>query len=337
MTDEQQPQASPPPLPPPPDTGPFAFPPPLPGPPGYGQAPRGFYPLDFDAITRNAWSVFRFAWPTFLGAALVPTLIVSAFAIPAQVAIWPEISRWAVAYQEAIVLGRLPRLPAIAPSTVALLLLIGLVTILGAVVVGAAVAHIGDSIFRGAPVTIRSALTIAVRRLPALIGAGLLFGLAVFGIALLGATFSAFFFVSGGAASFLGLVVFVGFIAAMLFVAIRWSLLTQTIVLEKHGPVEGLSRSWRLVAGSGWRVLGYTLFIALISGVIGAVIGVIPEAVLRMPPTTTNGVVVGSIFQGLLTVVIAPIALVMLFLYYDLRFKRDGHAPLPGEARETTN
>jgi hypothetical protein len=42
----------------------------------------------------------------------------------------------------------------------------------------------------------------------------------------------------------------------------------------------------------------------------------------------------GTIFQGVLTVLVAPIVLVTLFLYYDLRFKAGEPAPQPGEAHE---
>lgn len=334
MTDEQ-PHTSPPQFPPPPDSGPFAFPPPPePGRPNPNSSVRGFYPLDFDGIVRNSWSIFRFAWPTFLGAAIVPTLIVYAIAVPVQVAIWPELSQWAAAYQAAIERGGVPTLPPIAPTSIALLVLVGILSAFGAVVASAAVVSIGDSVFRGRPTTVRGALETGLRRLPGLIGAGLLFALAVFGVALLGFTFGALFVVGGGVAAFLGLVVIVAAIAAVFFIAIRWSLLIQTIVLEKAGPVEGLSRSWRLVAGSGWRVLGYFLFVALVSGVIGAVIGVLPEAILRVSPASATGAALGTIFQGLLTVLVAPVVLVTLFLYYDLRFKHGEPAPQPGEDRQ---
>lgn len=331
------PSDSPPPFPPPPDSGPFAFPaPPDPEWPAFNGPRPGFYPLDFDGITRNAWSVFRFAWRTFLGAALIPMLVVYAIALPVQVAIWPEVGRWAVEYQRAVEEGGRPTFPPIDLSTVGLLLLVGVLGLLGGIVVGAAVVKIGDSIFRGSPVTIRGALTTSLRRLPALIWSGLLYGLAILGVAVLGFTFGAILIVGGGVAAFLGLVVIVGAVAAVVFISLRWSLLIQTIVLEQAGPVEGLSRSWRLVAGSGWRVMGYFLFVALISGVIGAIVSVLPEAVLRLPPTSTAGVIVGTIFQGLLAVIAAPIALVTLFLYYDLRFKHGEPAPQPGEAREQT-
>jgi hypothetical protein len=322
-----------PPLPPPPESGPFAFPPPPEQAGPYG-APRGFYPLDFDGITRNSWSVFRFAWPTFLGAALIPNLIFYAITLPVQVAVWPDLYRFILEYQAAIAAGDIPTFdPGLLP-TFGLLLLMGILgAVLSGLLVGSAVMVIGDSIFRGRPVTIRSALTTGVRRLPALLGAGLLYALAIFGVSLLGIAFSGLFIVGGGFAAFLGLVVLVGTVVAVVFIALRWSLLIQTVVLETQGAVEGLSRSWRLVAGSGWRVLGYAIFVALVSGVIGAVVGAIPETALRLSPISTPGIVLGTIFQGLLSVLVAPFALVTLFLYYDLRFRNGEAAPQPTEDR----
>jgi hypothetical protein len=68
--------------------------------------------------------------------------------------------------------------------------------------------------------------------------------------------------------------------------------------------------------------------------VIGAVIGVLPEAILRVSPASATGAALGTIFQGLLTVIVAPVVLVTLFLYYDLRFKHGEPAPQPGEDRQ---
>ena len=333
-----------PPLPPPPDgpsqppgSGPFAFPPPPEESPGWG-APRGFYPLDFDRITRNAWSVFRFAWPTFLGAALIPSLVVMAITIPVLVATAPAFNEWLAAYRDALATGRVPTFSPDVLWSLALIVLVNFVgAIIGGLVIGAATMHIGDSIFRGRPVTIRSALGTGLRRLPVLIGAMLLYLLAAFGIALLGFTFGVILSGGGGATIFLGLVAMVAAVAAVLFIAIRFSLLIQAVVLEKQGAVEGLSRSWRLVSGSGWRVLGYAMFVAVISGLIGGVIGAIPDAILRLSPTSTASVVLGGVVQGLLTVVVAPTALITLFLYYDLRFKHGEPAPQPGEDRESAD
>jgi hypothetical protein len=219
-------------------------------------------------------------------------------------------------------------------GSILLIILVSVVGgIFGGMVVSAAVIHIGDSIFRGRPVTIRGALSKALRRLPALIGATLLYGLAVFGIALIGFTFGGILAAGGGFAVFLGIVAFVASFAAIVFIAMRWSLMVQTVVIENQGAVEGLSRSWRLVAGSGWRVIGYALFVGLIGAMIGAIISAIPDLLLRLSPASTPGVIVSGVLQGLVTILVAPLALITLFLYYDLRYKHGEPAPQPGEDR----
>jgi hypothetical protein len=69
--------------------------------------------------------------------------------------------------------------------------------------------------------------------------------------------------------------------------------------------------------------------------VIGAIIGVIPEAMLGVSPASVTSAVVGTVFQGVATVLVAPIVLVTLFLYYDLRFRHAEPAPQAGEDRPT--
>ncbi|MEP7378907.1 MAG: hypothetical protein ABI725_05025 [Chloroflexota bacterium] len=329
MTDEQPPITPP----PPPGSGPFASPPAPEGPQDYGT-PRGFYPLDFDSITRNTASIFRFAWPTLLGVALIPNLIVYALMVPLAASVSPRFNLWVAAYQEAWPSRAIPALPEELKLPLLFLGLAALASVLASLIVSAAVVEIGDSVLRGRAVSVRRALGFALRRAPALIGAQLLLFLAGFGVLLLGLVFGFVLIAGGSWAVFLGLIVIVGAFAALMFLAVRWALLVQTVVLEKCGAVDGLSRSWRLVAGSGWRVLGYIIFIAIVTGVVAAILGAVPQAVLRLDGATSTGAAIGTVFDGLVATLLAPIApLVTLFLYYDLRFKAREPAPQPGEDR----
>ncbi|MEA2677483.1 MAG: hypothetical protein QOJ81_1624, partial [Chloroflexota bacterium] len=305
MTDEQPPIA-----PPPPGSGPFAFPPP-PDAQQYG-APRGFYPLDFDSITRNTASIFRFAWPTLLGVALIPNLIVYAFMVPLSAIASPKINQWLLAYQESLPTRTIPPLPDDLKLPLLLLALAALGSVLAALIVSAAVVVIGDAVFRGRAVTLRGALGTALRRSPALIGGQLLLFLAAFGVALIGVVFGAFFFVGGSAAAFLGVLMIVVAFAAMAFIAVRWTLYPQAVVLEKLGAVDGLSRSWRLVAGSGWRVLGYIILIGIVTGLVAALVSAIPNAILRLDGATSTGAAIGTAFDGLAATLLAPIAPLVL-------------------------
>ena len=329
MSDEQPPTVTP-----PPGSGPFAFPPLNDEPRSHGS-PRAFYPLNFDSILRTAGSMFRFAWRPLLGASLIPHVIVYVFLVPLSALASPRFNDWAVAYEDAL-RHQLP-IPPLPEGLQPLLLLLALVTIgslLAGLIVSAAVVHIGDSVFRGRPVTLRGALGTALRRTPSLIGAQLLVLLAAVGVVLLGFVFGAILFVGGGLAAFLALIAIVGSFAALFFLVVRWALLVETVVVEKSGPVEGLSRSWRLVSGSGWRVLGYLIALVLIGFLLQLALSALPQAILRLDPMSTSGAAIGAVLDGLAAVLIAPIApLVMLFLYYDLRHKAGEAAPQPGEDR----
>ncbi len=336
MTDEEPPSAPPTPPyepPPPPSHGPFAFPP-QPDPAQHFGTPRGYYPLDFDSITRTTASIFRFAWPTLLGVALIPNLIVYALMAPLAAIVSPGFNLWIAAYQEALPARDIPALPEELKVPLLLLGLVGFASVLVSLIVSAAVVEIGDSVFRGRPVSVRRALAFALGRAAAVIGAQLLLFLAGFGVLLLGVVFGFLLIAGGGWAVFLGLVVMVGSFAALIFLEVRWALLIQTVVLEKVGAVDGLSRSWRLVAGSGWRVLGYIIFAAIVTGLIAAVLGAVPQAILRLDGATSTGAAVGTMFDGLAATLLAPITpLVLLLLYYDLRFRANEPAPQPGEDR----
>ncbi len=317
MSDEQGPV-----VPPPADSGPFTFPPAEPS--GYG-APRGYYPLDLDRILRSTGSLFRFAWRTMLGAALIPYVVAYGLMVPIAAAVSPVFNDWLARYQAALPLGNPPPFPDGLQPWVLLLGAAAIATLVAGTIASGAVIHIGDAVFRGRPTTIRGALAVALRRSPALIGAQLLLILAAYGALLLGTVFGAVLIAGGGFAVFLGLVVIVGAFAATLFLIVRWTLVAQAVVLEQVGPVDGLSRSWRLVAGSGWRVLGYVLMVALMGLAFGLVVTAVPQSLLHLDPTRSTDVAVGTVVDGLAA----------LLLSYDLRFRAGEAAPQPTEARQT--
>lgn len=329
-----------PPLPPPsdgpsqpPGSGPFAFPPPPEEAPGWAT-PRGFYPLDLDGVVRTAWSLFRFAWRTLIGIALIPLGIAYLIMTPISAAVSPAFSDWLQRYQNALAQGLRPP-PFPNDQGIGVLLLIGaaLGTVLAGVIASGAIIHASDAMFRGRPTTARGALAVAMRRSPSLIGQQLLLFLAMFGVLLLGIVFGSFFIAGGSAAAFIGIVVMVASFAAAIFIVMRWTFGAQAVVLEGAGAVEGLSRSWRLVAGSGWRVLGYVLVFGLISLGAALVLGV-PQLLFNLDPTRPLDVALSTLLDGAAAAVLAPIApLLATLLYYDLRFRAGEPAPQPGEDR----
>ncbi len=99
------------------------------------------------------------------------------------------------------------------------------------------------------------------------------------------------------------------------YFGVRWSFLSQAVVLDGAGPRAALSRSSDLVHGQWWRVLGISLVIGLITGIASTVLGA-----LNVIP------VLGAIAASTLAAPLSPIA--QTLLYYDLRARKDG-TPAP--------
>jgi len=119
------------------------------------------------------------------------------------------------------------------------------------------------------------------------------------------------------------LAVFVAFILAFVavaYLAIRWSVWSVAVVLEGHGPLDALRRSWGLVRGNMWRALAIIFVTGLVASVAGAVFGAVGEQV-REAVSPGAGTFVRDLLS-ILTVSWLPIVLTLLFL--DLRARQGG-------------
>ena len=112
-----------------------------------------------------------------------------------------------------------------------------------------------------------------------------------------------------------GLGIALGFVALIvpgLFLAARWSLVTPVVVLEKLGATDALRRSWELVRGQTWTVLGVvllTLLLALVAhGVFAAVFLFLPNFLRNW----IGGVIANSIVTPF-------VALAWTTMYFHLR------------------
>jgi hypothetical protein len=127
----------------------------------------------------------------------------------------------------------------------------------------------------------------------------------------------------------------VGGLLAVVLVGVRCALAAPALVLERAGVATAFRRSWRLVSGSAWRVLGILLLAAIITS-IGQVIISVPTAVLAglpaqgqspyesLPATFAQLLIsgIGTIAGG---AVFYPFnAAVTALLYIDLRMRREG-------------
>ena len=226
-------------------------------------------------------------------------------------------------------------LAVVIPSGLTALVLAFIVQIL---LTGLLTAVVGRSVL-GDRITAGDAWRIALPRLPALLLATLLTGLALIGPWAALAVVLIVLGVAGAPGGALIAVGFLGVLASLVLDVWFWTMFSMSaaaVVLERQGPTHALGRSWRLVRRSFWRVFG----ILLLAGIIVLV----ASSVLRLPFTVISAAfssgsaslaeairpgiaslligAVGSIVAGAITQPIS--AGVTVLLYVDLRMRREG-------------
>jgi hypothetical protein len=151
---------------------------------------------------------------------------------------------------------------------------------------------------------------------------------------------------NGGGVAFLSLLVGVAVVFVSVFLAIRFAFALEVLMIENQRAVAALRRSYRLMAGSMWRWVGYSLMFALILGLIGLIFVFISFLIRPISTSVSPGsvafsvnptaVVAQSVLLGLTSALISPIASIgLIFLYFDIRWRHGETVPVPG-AGETT-
>lgn len=197
------------------------------------------------------------------------------------------------------------------------------------------------------PISMLGAYHIGARRIIALIVVGILLGLigsvifaVLMGVYLGGivAIISATAQAGSGAVSlilaFFCLILFLLLlIASFALIAVRFLFITQAIVIEGYGPMRSLGRSWRLVSGSFWRVLGiaFVLFLLvqvvaylptiIVSFILGATMGSLVDPLQNYTLRQSLLILVNYVAQ----ILVLPLQLgAYTLLYYDLRIRKEG-------------
>jgi hypothetical protein len=163
-------------------------------------------------------------------------------------------------------------------------------------------------------------LRFGLRRVPKLLGLYLLYFLA-FGL-LFGALI--------GLTAALGpavLVLLLAAIPAAVYVANAWSLSTPALLFEDAAPAQALKRSYALVKGSWWRVLGIisvgVLLVSILAGVLQGILTLIPATLAE-----GNEVVlaVAAVIAGTVSVTLTTpfTAAIVALVYFDQRVRREG-------------
>jgi hypothetical protein len=209
--------------------------------------------------------------------------------------------------------------------------------IVDTVLTGLLTVVIGRSVL-GHKITAGEAWQIARPRMAALIGATLLIPAILIGLWTVYAIVLVILAVLHAPGALIGGLAALGAIAAIILTiwfTIMFRMAAQVVVLERESPVRALARSWRLVRGSFWRVLGITLLAGLIVVVTAGVLQ-IPFSLFAamagggnslLPSTGGNvaGILISAVGGVVAGAVARPISAgVAVLLYVDLRMRREG-------------
>jgi hypothetical protein len=136
------------------------------------------------------------------------------------------------------------------------------------------------------------------------------------------------------AAAIIGVLGVIAALVLTVWLYVMLSLAMPSVILERLGPRAALARSWRLVRGSFWRLLGILLLASLIVSVTAGLLtapvtaarlalsGSLTSMSLVLSPGWLIATAVAGIISGTLT---APIAAgVNVLLYTDLRMRKEG-------------
>jgi len=114
-----------------------------------------------------------------------------------------------------------------------------------------------------------------------------------------------------------GLIIFAGFLLLVIpgiIFAVFLSLAIPALVVENRRGTDALGRSWNLVSGSFWHVLGTIVVAGIITGVIGGIIGAIGG----------SNFFLSWVFNAIGQIITTPFAaLVGVILYLDVRARRE--------------
>ncbi len=113
-------------------------------------------------------------------------------------------------------------------------------------------------------------------------------------------------------------------VVAMVIAFIRFAFVPQVLVLERTRVFQAFRRSWTLVYGSSWRVLGYLLLLSLIVAITGGILSAVAGVALASIGGREGAALAGAIgaIAGILTEPIRAGGLTLL--YYDLRIRKEG-------------
>jgi hypothetical protein len=104
-----------------------------------------------------------------------------------------------------------------------------------------------------------------------------------------------------------------------IYIAVRWGLAVQSVVVDGRRGADALRRSWALVEGSWWRVFGVTIAFNFLAGGIASIIA-LPFISAAQSSGSAVYQLVGQTIGAVVTA--APVALMTTLLYFDQRLRK---------------
>lgn len=115
-------------------------------------------------------------------------------------------------------------------------------------------------------------------------------------------------------------------IPVWIWLAVRWSLGTPAMLVEGCGPATALGRSFELVKGHWWRIVGVFILTAILGGVLDYGLGALFGGVAALIPGVTAEIRINIVLVGttIAQILVAPVgAIVSMLLYLDLRVRKE--------------
>lgn len=113
-----------------------------------------------------------------------------------------------------------------------------------------------------------------------------------------------------------------------IFLFTMWTVTPAALVTEQRGPLSSLGRSWRLVRGRFWPVLGAVVLAYLLYVVVSQIIGTVTGAITIFGAANSEQfsflpAVIGNVLVSILA---APfLAAMVTIIYFDLRVRKEGY------------
>lgn len=119
---------------------------------------------------------------------------------------------------------------------------------------------------------------------------------------------------------------FIALVIPFIWLAVAWSLCVPALLFERLGGVKALGRSFRLVQGRWWPMLGALLCAYLLAGYIALLVVLLPSELANwIAPDNDLVTAIAAVIGGTLSQVITTpyLAAVITLLYFDQRVRKE--------------